>query len=381
MDTRAHSNLPPTMSTFRPRLPRLAALLLALPLLLQAQQAPSQQQPAAEAEQKTPHRLIAQLGIEIRRLLEDPKASRTPEQAEQAVADQIAALIARSPGDQSLTQADVRGRTPLMQAVSDAYPLVVKALLADADVKFQINAVDRQGESAWMLANFVPTVTLAACQPGVLTRERAVLLPPYLRRMSTLLRSNAAGPIDILASLQAAGAVGDRDALRSAWLTRCPNAAPELRQALAGDADLMATLINDAIARQLAFNKRVGDGAADVPSAPPADMRFVNLPERADDRSSARKPVSPLLTMAQIRCPRMTKPELPGPLNWRGELTLKAIVATRAGVVEAVDFEVKSPTRDKVAVNYFRAVVLRALAGYQCEGELLFEQEFSFKVS
>lgn len=364
------------MSTIRASLSRLVALLLSVPLLLQAQELAPPVQP-----QQSPHRLIAQLGVEIRQLLEDPKASRTPAQAEQAVADQITALIASKPGDQSLTQPDARGRTPLMQAVSGAYPLVVKALLADADVKFQINAVDRRGESAWMLANFAPAVTLVACQPGTLTRERAVLLPPYLRRMSALLRSSAASLVDILQSLQAAGADGDRDALRNAWLARCPNTTPELREALAGDADLMATLINHVIEQQLAYNKRVADGAADVPGAPPADMRFVVLDDATANRKTRRQPVPPLLTSSQMQCPRMPRPELPGPLNWRGEIILKAVVATRAGIVEAVDFEVKSTSRDKAAMNYFRALVLRALAGYQCQGELLFEQEFAFKVS
>lgn len=79
------------------------------------------------------------------------------------------------------------------------------------------------------------------------------------------------------------------------------------------------------------------------------------------------------------RCP-YTAPELRGTLNWSGRMLLKARVWTRAGVVEVADFEVVSRRPEPRAGDYFRSVVLRALVGYQCEGDHVFEQEFEFAV-
>ena len=62
-------------------------------------------------------------------------------------------------------------------------------------------------------------------------------------------------------------------------------------------------------------------------------------------------------------------------------MTFKARVATRAGIVEAVDFDLVSPgTPNPHVVQYFRSAIVQALAGYQCEGDHVFEQVFNFKV-
>ncbi|PTT79786.1 hypothetical protein DBR42_20730, partial [Pelomonas sp. HMWF004] len=60
-----------------------------------------------------------------------------------------------------------------------------------------------------------------------------------------------------------------------------------------------------------------------------------------------------------------------------------AIVLTRAGIVEAVDFELEAPASappDHHVLQYFRSAIVRALAGYHCEGDQVFEQLFRLKV-
>ncbi|MEO6279717.1 hypothetical protein [Roseateles sp.] len=344
-------------------LPRLPAVLL---LLLSGLSALS---PAHAAEPtRTPRQLIDSLGVEIRQILENRRSSRTTEDAERAVAEQITALARSSPGDDSLIEADAQGRTPLMLAVSGAYPLVVRALLADPIVKVRINAADKAGETAWMVANFAPSLTLVACQPGALTLERYPLLPPYLRRMTDLLRAKDSTAMTIVKSLEQAGARVDQEGARQAWLSRCPNTTPELRQALNNGA-LLTTLVDHAMRRQTSFSKTYREGLAGIPQKPPQDMKFVRV------SAGLRQNVN------RLQCAHREAPSLRGALPWSGELLFKVEVATRSGAVEAVDFNLlSSGGSNPQVVDYFRSVILQALAALRCEGEHVFEQEFKFKI-
>jgi len=335
-----------------PRLP--AALLLLLSALAGANAEPA----------RTPRQLIDSLGVEIRQILEAPKPGRTPHDAERAVAEQIAALASRSPGDDTLYATDAQGRTPLMLAVSGAYPRVVNALLADPIVKALVNVRNNAGETAWMVANFAPALTLAACQPGALTLERYPLLLPYLRRMSVLMRAEPSPAAAIVSALERAGAQVDPSAARQAWLTRCPNTEPELRAVL-DKGPLLATLVDHAVGRQASFSKASREGQAGIAQKPPQQMRFVAAGPREPALVCARKPAL----------------ALPGALAWSGELLFKVDAATRAGVVEAADLTLLSGGEpDPRVVDYFRSVILQALAAYRCEGEHVFEQEFRFRI-
>lgn len=334
--------------------------------------------PAARADDtpRAPRHIVERLGVEIRQILASATPDRTPEDAERAAAAQITALIQREPGHLSLTEPDARGQTALMLAVSGGYPLVVDALLADPSVKLAINAVDRRGESAWMLANFAPTLTLVACQPGALTRERYPLLPPYLLRMAHLMKTQAAGLGAIVQSLETAGAEPAPETARQAWLARCPNTEPELRAALA-QGPLLQTLVAHAVAKQAAFNKAAQESIRSLPVRPPKEMRFISEP-----RERGARPVRGLLGIHQMICSRMRKPELPR-IGWTGEILMRATVATHAGIVEVADVDVLSIKGDKpeAAGEFFRGLVLQALASYECEGNVVFEQEFQFKIS
>lgn len=324
---------------------------------------------AAHAEPpQTPRQLIDRLGVETRQLLEKPRNDRTPADAERAVAEQITAWARRSPGDEALIDGDDQGRTPLMLAASGAYPLVVKALLDDPIVKALVNTKDAAGLTAWMHATIAPALTLASCQPGNLTLDRYPLLRPYLLRMSALLKPKDSPLAGIVRLLEDAGARPDPEGARRAWLARCPNTPTELQQALASD-EVLKTLVDDAVSRQSRFSKALREGVAGIPQTPPDSMKFVQLREG--------KPH----TAGQLRCIRTPAPPLRGAMPWSGELTFKTVIATRAGIVEAVDFEVISPgTPNPHVAQYFRSAVVQALAAYQCEGDHVFEQVFQFKV-
>ncbi len=333
--------------------------------------------PAARADEapRSPRHIVERLGVEIRQILAAATPDRTPEDAERAAAAQITALIQREPGHLSLTEPDARGQTALMLAANGGYPLVVDALLADASVRLAVNAADKAGQTAWMIANFAPTLTLAACQPGALTRERYILLPPYLLRMAHLLKTQAAGIGAIVQSLEAAGAEPQPEAAKRAWLARCPNTSPELRAALE-QGPLMQTLVAHAIAKQAEFNKTAQDSVRSLPMRPPKDMRFISA-----EREHGARPARDMLGLPQMFCSRMRKPEL-ARIAWTGDILLRATVSTNAGIVEVADIDVISVKGDKpeAAGEYFRGLVLQALAGYECEGNVVFEQEFQFKV-
>jgi hypothetical protein len=323
----------------------------------------------ARAEMASPPLdLIDKLGVQVRQSLSVAKPFERPsDDAERAVADEIAALIHTSPGHASLTSPDDQGRTPLMQAVSGGYPRVVKALLTDASVRSTINRPDAAGETAWMKAQFAPGMTLVACQPGALTLDRYPLLKPYLLRMGALLASTPSTVAAIAQALGEAGAERDADAARRGWLARCPNTTPELSAAIAHGA-LQNAIINDALDRLLRFNKTYAAGLTTIAQRPPAQMKFI---------TAASRPVS----VTTLRCPSLPRPTLGGALNWTGTLRLHAVAATRAGVVEVADFMVLSDDAPQAfVVDHFRGALIRALAAYQCEGDHVFEQEFKFTV-
>lgn len=328
--------------------------------------------PAKADDLPTPRELIDWLNLEVRTILADPKTAKTPEEVERATAEQIAAFIRSDERNPALTAQDLWGRTPLMLAVSSGYPLIVETLLTAPVVRQDINVSDHAGETAWMLAQFVPSVTLVACQPATLTRNRAPLLPPYLRRMTQLLADRGAAPLAILKAVEAAGAEGSPEDAKRAWLARCPNAAPELRQALA-DGPLMKTLVSESIKRQAEFNRTAKANLQSLPAKPPADMKFFHGPLRGVRIARPGKPKA-----NAVYC-TMPTPAIPA-VNWSGVMNAKFVINTRAGIVETVDAQTTVDPPNEAAADQMLAAMLRAVAGYRCEGDFAFEQEMQIKI-
>lgn len=343
------------------------AALLCLTLMLGVAQA----QPAA-----TPRQLIDNLGLDVRHLLQTPDLKRTPEAAERDVAEHIKALIRTTPGHPSLTAIDSRGRTPLMLAAGHGYALIVETLLSDPSVRLTVDVADADGETAWMLASFALPITLPACQPGNLTVERQNLMAPYLRRMTHVARTGFTAVYATVAALEAAGAQRRPDEAKRAWLTRCPNTDTDLHGALA-EGELTPALIKAAVTRQNEYARATRAARPKVAQRPPKDMRFIPEGQTRDTFQLVSQ-----LAREPGLCRVLPKPQLQDELAWDGQIVLRAIVSTRGGVVEAVDVERLSINGDRqeAVTHYFRHVVLNALAGYECEGDFVFEQEFHFAV-
>ena len=78
-------------------------------------------------------------------------------------------------------------------------------------------------------------------------------------------------------------------------------------------------------------------------------------------------------------CTVMPKPELPA-LNWSGEAVLQVLATVRGGRVVGSDFRVAQGALDSKTKRSLQRSVESALAGYQCQGDAVFQQDFAFRL-
>lgn len=78
-------------------------------------------------------------------------------------------------------------------------------------------------------------------------------------------------------------------------------------------------------------------------------------------------------------CSMMPKPEVPV-VNWAGEAVLQVIATVRGGRVVGTDFRVAQGALDGKTKRSLQRSVESALAGYQCQGDATFQQEFAFRI-
>jgi periplasmic protein TonB len=78
-------------------------------------------------------------------------------------------------------------------------------------------------------------------------------------------------------------------------------------------------------------------------------------------------------------CNVMPKPELPA-LNWSGEAVLQVLATVRGGRVVGSDFRVAQGALDSKTKRSLQRSVESALAGYQCQGDAVFQQDFAFRL-
>lgn len=331
-----------------------------------------------------PRQLIAQLGLDTR--ADADKQWTRQRAAEASTAARLRDFIAAQPGHPALTEADATGRTPLMEAAANGYADVVDALLADASVRARIDERDAFGASAWMLSQFSRPVTLISCHPQMYARERLPLLRPHAARIAYFLRGSTTSFELIAARLLKAGAHADLAGARAAWAAVCPGSDAALRDRLQASDNLPLTLWTDSVDRTEQFKR---DMDATPPHPPTAALPRPVLPmlgkpdawEQRWPRVHQTRPDQPLPPpdAPVILCTRMARPVVPQ-VNWSGHVVFRVVAEIQAGVPVVVDIRRTTPEIYRHAEGLLQYSLLGALAGYECAGDHVFEQEFQFKI-
>jgi hypothetical protein len=78
-------------------------------------------------------------------------------------------------------------------------------------------------------------------------------------------------------------------------------------------------------------------------------------------------------------CSVMPRPEVPA-VNWSGEAVLQVVATVRGGRVVGTDFRVAQGALDSKTKRSLQRSVESALAGYQCQGDATFQQDFAFRL-
>lgn len=78
-------------------------------------------------------------------------------------------------------------------------------------------------------------------------------------------------------------------------------------------------------------------------------------------------------------CSVMPRPDVPA-VNWAGEAVLQVIATVRGGRVVGTDFRVAQGALDSKTKRSLQRSVESALAGYQCQGDATFQQDFAFRL-
>ncbi len=93
----------------------------------------------------------------------------------------------------------------------------------------------------------------------------------------------------------------------------------------------------------------------------------------------ALAPAQPQVQRPGAVCATMPRPDLPA-LNWSGEAVLHALATVRGGRVVASEIRVAQGALDSRTRRALQHSVEAALAGYQCAGNAMFEQDFAFRL-
>ncbi|MFT7774429.1 hypothetical protein [Roseateles sp.] len=108
-----------------------------------------------------------------------------------------------------------------------------------------------------------------------------------------------------------------------------------------------------------------------MPSTPGPATPSVALPQQSIDRTQVQLPGAV--------CSVMPRPEVPA-VNWSGEAVLQVIATVRGGRVVGTDLRVTQGAMDGKTRRSLQRSVESALAGYQCQGDAMFQQEFAFRI-
>lgn len=89
--------------------------------------------------------------------------------------------------------------------------------------------------------------------------------------------------------------------------------------------------------------------------------------------------VAPQVQAPGAVCSTMPRPEVPV-VSWSGEAVLQVIATVRGGRVVGSDFRVAQGALDVKTRRSLQRSVESALAGYQCQGDATFQQDFAFRL-
>lgn len=78
-------------------------------------------------------------------------------------------------------------------------------------------------------------------------------------------------------------------------------------------------------------------------------------------------------------CSGMPRPDVPA-VNWSGEAVLQVLATVRGGRVVGTEFRLAQGAPDARTRRSLQRAVESALAGYQCQGDALFQQDFAFRL-
>lgn len=85
------------------------------------------------------------------------------------------------------------------------------------------------------------------------------------------------------------------------------------------------------------------------------------------------------LQSASAVCATMPRPEVPVVI-WSGEAVLQVLATVRGGRVVGSEFRVLQGTPDGKTRRALQRTVEAALAGYRCQGDATFQQDFAFRL-
>ena len=100
-----------------------------------------------------------------------------------------------------------------------------------------------------------------------------------------------------------------------------------------------------------------------------------------------RPAVAPPATLAKAQqvqapgaiCSVMPRPDVPA-VNWSGEAVLQVVATVRGGRVVGSEVRVAQGAMDSKTRRSLQRSVESALAGYQCQGDAMFQQDFAFRL-
>ena len=115
---------------------------------------------------------------------------------------------------------------------------------------------------------------------------------------------------------------------------------------------------------------------------PPAVPGGTGLGTGAGLGSTGTQPHSdsgPRITAAGAVCSVMPRPDVPV-VSWTGEAVLNVVATVRGGRVVGSEVRVAQGALDGKTRRSLQRAVETALAGYQCQGDAMFQQDFAFRI-